>query len=54
MAKKTYECEACHAIFQIDEKEKGPRCTVCGKAAVIEIGEEALQDLLNPRQCGFR
>ena len=40
MAKKTYECDRCDTTFQVDEKEKEPRCPVCSSHALIEIKEE--------------
>jgi DNA-directed RNA polymerase subunit RPC12/RpoP len=54
MAKKTYECQGCGALFQVDEEEKEPRCTVCSGFALIEVSEERLQGLLNPLGCGSR
>jgi hypothetical protein len=54
MAKKTYECQACGALVQVDEEEKEPRCTMCSGSWVTEMPEEELQALLNPASCGFR
>jgi rRNA maturation endonuclease Nob1 len=53
MPKKTYECRECYRMFQLDEKEKEPRCTICGSEKLTEISEEELQALLNPARCGY-
>lgn len=53
MSKRTYECRKCGAMFQVDEKEKDPRCTVCSGRDLTEINEEELQALLNPTRCGY-
>ena len=54
MAKETYECRGCGAMFQVDDKERQPRCTVCSGFNVVEIREDELQALLNPLGCGTR
>jgi DNA-directed RNA polymerase subunit RPC12/RpoP len=54
MSKKTYECRTCQTMFQVDEKEKEPRCTACGGRDLAAISEEELQALLNPARCASR
>jgi hypothetical protein len=54
MLKKTYECRTCGVMFQVDEKEKEPRCTACGGLDLTAISEEELQALLTPARCASR
>jgi DNA-directed RNA polymerase subunit RPC12/RpoP len=41
MAKKNYECDGCGRLFQVDEKEKEPRCPQCRSKALIEKQEKS-------------